>query len=386
MGSSFAPYFSAFGDWGTWGPNFRLVASRLNQQPHSKFTILLGDNFYPRGVSSADDPLFGLFSHFSDSSDQFYVIAGNHDYETPGSVELEMAHQHPKWVFPKKYYAKIDFIEGSNENLLLCMVFVDSVSFDADSAQQAWLAAQLKECDIPNTLRIVSGHYPVYSAGMYWKSGSVSKFRNAINPILIEHNVHLYLSGHEHQMQALEADGIHYLIAGSATHVYLDSVDHEKIKFQGFDAGFLNFALEDGVARYEFVRAEDGGVAYASEVIFRTEKDNQVVVVSQSQPTIATTEPPAVSEPLTTTEPPKTQIQKKSPSDKKTPSEKKPPSEKKSPSDKKPPAVVVPPTTKGVPSTTKGVPSTTKGVESYWVVPRGWYLLATCISYSLLAM
>lgn len=297
-----SPHFTAFGDWGATYGQLNVVSRRLLSQAESlgktKFTLLLGDNFYPAGVTSVDDKQFELFSWFSDSSDKFYVIAGNHDYETPGSVEHEIAYSevNSKWIFPKIYYSRIEKIAGYSK-LKVCLVFVDSMTFADDSVQQAWLDAELKKCShLPNTLKIVSGHFPVYSSGMYANSKTIGRFREAINPILKQHQVHMYLAGHEHQMQVFVADGIHYLIIGSIVEIYPEMKDKfgEYRKFHSLDIGFANFHIDidRAIVTYNLVRAIDNAIVHTSSVDFRTEPiEKPITVTTTTTTTLAPVQP-----------------------------------------------------------------------------------------------
>ncbi len=256
-----------------------MVANRLKIQAvskgYSEFTILLGDNFYPKGVRSVQDDQFELFSRFSRSSEKFFIIPGNHDYKTQGSVDAQIAYSqvNNKWIFPNRYYSRIEKIYGPAD-ILLCLVFLDTVTFAEDTEQQEWLKTELTRCNtLPNSLKIVSGHFPVYTRGSYALSKRILEFRNAVNPILVEHKVHAYLSAHEHQMQAFVADGIHYLIVGSVVDAYPHTHDvlEDILQFQAIEAGFINFYFEPSVAitKYSFIRADNGARMYSDFIDFR---------------------------------------------------------------------------------------------------------------------
>lgn len=272
-----APYFTAFGDWGHPGGNFHRGAAELRSRASvhgsSRFTLLLGDNFYSHGVASLEDRKFGLFSEISPTSDVFFAVAGNHDYDTPGSVDHQIAYSaiDPKWIFPSPYHSRVETIAGVDD-LYICLLFIDSMTFIEDLQQQQWLDRELSACHQFSTLRIVSGHFPVYSAGMYAQSKRIDKYRATINPILIKHKVHVYLSGHEHQLQAFVTDGVHYLVSGAITSV--NRAVNERFKnimtFQHTSYGFVDFSFDipGGMVHYNFISAADRRVLHSSSIKF----------------------------------------------------------------------------------------------------------------------
>lgn len=245
----------------------RQTAKRLLNRRPTDFTILLGDNFYPRGVSSVKDEQFTLFDTFRESSRNFFVIPGNHDYLTRNSVESEMAYNDDKWVFPSKFHAHR--IPVGRSGYQICLILLDSIDFTTQQMQ--WLDAQLNACKGKGIFRVVAGHYPVFTTGVYANDKKVSGFREMINPILINHNVHVYLAGHEHQMQALRKDGIHYLIAGSPAEIIKQTPRKFEsiLKFQQASFGFLDFLVnEDGTATYQFIESKTGEVLYHKTIRF----------------------------------------------------------------------------------------------------------------------
>lgn len=79
--------------------------------------------------------------------------------------------------------------------------------------------------------------------------------------------MHAYIAGHEHQMQALERGGIHFLVSGATSLLNEWNPSHtsmweSELKFfNKKDAGFLAFLLsDDGSLTYNFVRASDNSV------------------------------------------------------------------------------------------------------------------------------
>ncbi len=191
---SAAIQFNAFGDWGLETQTFLEVAEFLHTSfPNRNFTLLLGDNFYPGGVKDVDDEQFQLFEKYlsSSSSTPFYPILGNHDYMANATAQLDYRIRSALWDMPSKYYLRVYEAQG----VRICMFMIDTV--ELSPLQLEWLNSKLSspECLGNSTWRIVAGHYPIWSAGMYSDS---QQLKDLLLPILHLHGVRLYLCGHEH--------------------------------------------------------------------------------------------------------------------------------------------------------------------------------------------
>jgi 3',5'-cyclic AMP phosphodiesterase CpdA len=150
----------------------------------------------------------------------------------------------------------------------LCLIVLESFIFEAP--QLEWFRETLASCQGPSTYRIVATHFPLLTDGIYAKDSKVTKLRNQILPLLEEYGVHAYIAGHEHQMQALERGGIHFLVSGATSllnewNPSNTSMWESELKFfNKKDAGFLAFSLsDDGSLTYNFGRASDNAVLYS---------------------------------------------------------------------------------------------------------------------------
>jgi hypothetical protein len=85
------------------------------------------------------------------------------------------------------------------------------------AAQAAWLEAQLK--DIPaGDWKIVVSHGFYYASGSVvdgWKWYDNPETIDAITPLFEKYKVNLVLSGHDHQMELLQQNGVTYAICGA---------------------------------------------------------------------------------------------------------------------------------------------------------------------------
>jgi tartrate-resistant acid phosphatase type 5 len=200
----------AFGDFGTGSPQQLQVAAAMREY-HRKspfdFGITLGDNFYPNGVSSPDDPQWkakweDLYGPLGLS---FYATLGNHDYIRADGPAAEILHtqKSPTWKMPATYYTytagpvqffAIDTIELSDSPL--------------PNKELAWLDAELVKSKAK--WKIVYGHYQIYSA----TRGDEQNLIKRLLPVM-RNRVDVYLCGHDHNLQELKPeDGVHFFVSG----------------------------------------------------------------------------------------------------------------------------------------------------------------------------
>src|SRR6185369_762082 len=76
--------FIVVGDAGTGEPHLHGGIVRLTRQLRVDAILLVGDNVYPCGVESVDDPQWSKVTvNFGDAGIPIYPILGNHDYGDP---------------------------------------------------------------------------------------------------------------------------------------------------------------------------------------------------------------------------------------------------------------------------------------------------------------
>lgn len=217
--------FSAFGDWGSATPSRDRVLQSLREMRYQlDFCVLLGDNFYPDGVRSVDDPRWkdDVVSQFPPSL-RLYAILGNHDYHHNAHAQIQYTYHGETWKMPYYYYAE-EFRMGSSylqilfldttilaptmTDELLRQCQVDEASREAfrehvrshRAKQLKWLEQQLAKSHAQ--WRIVCGHYPLLSNGTH---EVCPRFYESVFPILAQYGVHVYLAGHDHNAQLIES-------------------------------------------------------------------------------------------------------------------------------------------------------------------------------------
>jgi hypothetical protein len=200
--------FLAFGDWGTGQPS-QLETAAAMRAYHVKrpfdFAITLGDNFYPEGVDSPDDPRWRTQYEtlYSPMRIPIYASLGNHDRyngETP-AAEILYSARSPTWRMPAGSYtytagpAQFWAIDGS----------------DMTTAQLDWLRTSLDSSHA--RWKVVYGHYPLYASTA--SGGREGHLTPKLLPVL-QGRADVYIAGHHHSMQHLKPIGsLHHFVAGS---------------------------------------------------------------------------------------------------------------------------------------------------------------------------
>jgi tartrate-resistant acid phosphatase type 5 len=196
----------AFGDYGQGTDFQRQTAAamlRYHRQHPFDFGITLGDNFYPRGMTSPQDPRWKTW--WSDLYDplgiRFYATLGNHDWGFADSPAAEVIYSSssPSWRMPATRYT---FTAGPVQ-------FFATDTFTMEPAQLLWLKKELEQSTA--RWKIVYGHHPIYSAGVH---GDIRTNVTDLLPVL-KGRADAFLAGHDHDMQHLQPEGgVHFFVAG----------------------------------------------------------------------------------------------------------------------------------------------------------------------------
>jgi len=260
--------FITIGDWGcpdTWKyPH--ATALQVAQQMATvardnniDFIVSTGDNFYPRGVKSVDDPQWrGSFEdvYTQDSlRKRWYTVLGNHDVR--GNVQAQIDYTNSdvskRWHFPAPRY---DQWFPLPHNRKLYMLFLNtnlwdfrdsapdasrlsSVANDEKLAIETLIATASQSADFI----LVVGHHGVESAGEH---GPLPKL-SWLKELLERYKVSAYLNGHDHIMTHLESNGVHYIGSGGGCQLQGEVRQNDFTKFAQKANGFdLHSFLEDG--------------------------------------------------------------------------------------------------------------------------------------------
>lgn len=222
--------FLTLGDFGQDTPIRRDNYRMMRSFPNVDAVLSLGDNFYHYGVHAIDDPQWYAFQKSFPLWCPFYAILGNHDYL--GDVNAQIHHPTPHWKMPSRYYDKkfyfaeddkdgvhvffLDTFTLSPQESRMCSMAMGMKDFDLkfsspDRRQYAWLDERLGQSRM--TWKVVVGHYPVFSNGYH---GNTDELVQNLLPILKKHKVDFYISGHDHDLEFMRREDIHFLVSGAS--------------------------------------------------------------------------------------------------------------------------------------------------------------------------
>lgn len=233
-----------FGDWGTGTIIQHRVANSMQavcKQEGCDLALLLGDNFYPDGVTNVSDPFFEerFEKPYSPLKIPFYVTAGNHDYHGNVDAQIEYTTKSKWWNFPSRSY---DF---NRENIQF--VAIDTNQFDAQQAEN--LDKVL--ADTAHPWKIVFGHHPIYSNGIH---GNSPEMIEKLLPIICKHRA-IYFAGHDHDMQLLKPDCDTRLVVSGAAAKLRPVGLSKRTLFARNEFGFTRLEVNARQARIVFYSA-----------------------------------------------------------------------------------------------------------------------------------
>lgn len=274
--------FTVIGDWGHNGHfDQKEVAHQLEiamYQTDGDFIISTGDNFYPNGIASINDPLWQSayedIYHGPHTFEPWYVVLGNHDYLGNAQAQLDYSNKSQRWNLPARYYSKTFTLKDGEQVL---MVFLDTNPLNPEyktrekykatqaqdgQAQLTWLNNQLATSKA--RWKIVIGHHPLYSSGKRY--GLNEKLRYLLEPILEQNGVQAYIAGHEHDLQHNQTKNskLAHFISGAGGKIR--NVKQRKFtRFAEATPGFLSFSINDKVLKVTAIN-------YKGEVRYSTQK------------------------------------------------------------------------------------------------------------------
>lgn len=225
-------------------------AKRINAQ----FVVTAGDNFHEDGISAASDPRWK--TEFEDVYDSpalqvpWYPTLGNHDYRGSVEGEIEYSSRSTRWKLPSRYYAQMEQIDDSNSVLIVHLdtspflqkYWAESSAYHMSEqdpkAQLGWLDSVLTVSRA--RWKIVLGHHAIYFAEP--GKGESKEMVDLVLPILKNHRVPLYVSGHYHFMQHLRREEGDYVICGGGANAG-EVAPREDVVFGVKSLGFVSVIL-----------------------------------------------------------------------------------------------------------------------------------------------
>lgn len=277
--------FIAMGDWGRHGADHQKeVAEQMGKtasEIKSQFVIATGDNFYPSGVISEQDPSFrysfeDIYTAFSLQWD-WYPVLGNHDYKSNPDAEVAYSKISRRWKMPARYYSRIIPIPGDTASKIL-ILFIDTsplipefysnaeygpaVKTQDSTKQKEWIESELSNQAANIKWKIVVGHHPMFTGGSRTDSYDTKAMRRILKPMFDKYGVDVYLTGHEHSLQHLVSGRTQHFISGAASEKTAVHLIPES-KMAASEYGFMVFSVSKGKL---LVNAID----YTGKIIYTT--------------------------------------------------------------------------------------------------------------------
>jgi tartrate-resistant acid phosphatase type 5 len=210
------------GDAGASHSRLRAGILALQKEKPIDGIVLVGDNFYPCGVGSVDDPQWTkITEHFGPAQVPIFAILGNHDFGNPDpdgklpplcaaavsnpSAQVEATARIPEWHLPARSYR----LRG---------VFADFFMVDTEPVAMNWSEPRFgseTSAAVQQRLRqslhesaahwkIVVGHHTIYSSGVHGRvNGFDQSHMRLMLPMLESERVDLYICGHDHDMELI---------------------------------------------------------------------------------------------------------------------------------------------------------------------------------------
>jgi len=263
--------FVLIGDWGRLGrDNQTDVARQMGETAAaigSRFTVSMGDNFYENGVASVDDPQwqasFETIYTAPSLQTPWKIILGNHDYRGNVQAQLDYSHISKRWQLPARYYqetvplpdgATADFFYLDTSPFIRAYIGTrTNITGQDTDAQLQWLDAALGKSTAD--WKIVIGHHPIYTA-LAPEPGYDHDQPDLIarlDPILRAHNIHIYINGHDHNLQVVKVNGITYVTNGAGSQTYQAESPVIRGGFVSGDHGFMTIALSRNALSYRLI-------------------------------------------------------------------------------------------------------------------------------------
>lgn len=270
--------FLVVGDWGDPHENAqRAVANamgRVATDIASDFVISTGDNFYNTGVRSVTDPQWR--ATFEDVyaapslQTPWYSVLGNHDYAGSPDAEVAYSGVSSRWRMPSRFWRQdMDLAGGARVSFFFLDTtpitrlagmreHIPGATGDAH-AQLRWFERELETCT--SEWRIVVGHHPILSSGNHGAEAAVAEH---IRPLLERHGVQAYFNGHDHDLEHLQAEGVHYICSGSGSEAReVRAVPESRFAFA--ETGFAACELTSDVLQLRF-HGDDGVIVYRADI------------------------------------------------------------------------------------------------------------------------
>ena len=267
------------GDIGNYNNHTHNIFNTINKNSKDgDSVVLLGDNFYPSGVSSEHDNRWNNFKKLKCKLPIFPIL-GNHDYGENPYAQIRHRSKNYKWNFPYFYY-KVNILDYDLFFIDTCILqpnysnltedILKSRVFQYENEKRdmmKWLEFELEKS---RNKKIVLGHYPIISLGIY----GVNQDLLPLIKLFEKYDVSIYVSGHDHNLQINTIENkessyvLKHLVSGSGSGIYqyLSFPQENNSKNIFFKNGFIKLEIRKGKKLIIKIQDEYGSDIYTESV------------------------------------------------------------------------------------------------------------------------
>ena len=197
--------------------------------------LMMGDNIYDRHTPEDYAAKFERpYKPLLDAGVTFQAAIGNHDDAAQINYDKFNMRGQRYYTF-RRDERPLGKLAGGGVRFYV----LDSRSFDPD--QLLWLQKGLAQTG--SRWRIVYFHHPIYTSGRY-QTGART-LRRVLEPYLVEGDVDIVLSGHEHFYERiLPQHGIIYFVSGAAGSLRPNDIRKTDLTARGFDTDYSFMLME----------------------------------------------------------------------------------------------------------------------------------------------
>lgn len=271
--------FLVIGDWGRNGEfHQKSVSNQMNiasKTLGANMIVSVGDNFYPNGVQSTQDPQWK--QSFEDVYPQYdlnkpwYSAMGNHDYYGDLQAQIDYSKISRRWNVPALYFTQYFQLEDKSGQA--AFIFIDTNPFVSkyrkydgmmgenvkkqDTQKQlAWLKSELEKAKKTAKWVFVVGHHPLYTGGVRKTAEETEEIRKVFEPVFQNYGVDAYFCGHEHDLQVIHPKGKVLQFLSGAGSAIRKSGETDGTHFAVSDGGFMSFSVTEKTLRLNVINGE----------------------------------------------------------------------------------------------------------------------------------
>jgi 3',5'-cyclic AMP phosphodiesterase CpdA len=238
--------------------------------------LLLGDDVYPRGITAAEASRADAVIRdvYAPLGVPVYLALGNHDYghgrdASRAEALVAWAGRTPGFELPTRAYS---FTAGPDRVVVLDTAWS---FYGGAEPQLGWAERALAQ---PSRWRVLVGHHPLRSDGPHGNAGEYEglgavpiaggeSVRALLEPLVCG-RADLYLSGHDHSLQVLDACGAALVVSGggSKATTLVDRGNRPRFAAARTGLAWLELGDHGGIVA---IYASDGSLLHESHLSLR---------------------------------------------------------------------------------------------------------------------